>query len=117
MKFQKYHMKRFIQAVEKFGINLISSVFILIFSFTVLSGNLWADSHTAATCSQTDVAAAITTASDGDIVLIPAGNCTWGENGTYLSVNKKITLQGAGQGQTNIILSDLGRLGLLVWLG
>src|SRR5688572_9051178 len=31
----------------------------------------------AASCSRTDVASAITKASNGDTVLIPAGACTW----------------------------------------
>src|SRR5438034_10886843 len=43
--------------------------------------------------SQSDVATAISSAVDGDIVTIPAGTATW--TGT-LSVKKAITLQGAG---------------------
>jgi hypothetical protein len=39
-------------------------------------------------------------------VVIPPGTCTWGASGTSLSVNKAITLQGAGQGSTIINISD-----------
>ncbi len=88
--------------------NLISTVFFVIIGFILLSGNLWADTRTAASVSMTDVQAAINSASSGDIVLIPAGTSTWGAANTYLSVNKAITLKGAGQGQTIITLSDSG---------
>ena len=52
-----------------------------------------ADTHTAASCSQADVTAAISAASDGDVVIVPAGNCTWGST---LIINKGISLQGPG---------------------
>lgn len=108
MKLQKCHTRGVIQTVEKFGINLISAVIIMIISFLLLSENLWAATHTAATCSQSDVGTAIRAASEGDVVLIPAGDCTWGASGTYLSVKKAITVQGAGKGVTNITLSETG---------
>ena len=60
----------------------------------------------AASCSQTDVQAAIDTASDGDFVLIPAGHCTWttpASNEPSVTINQKgITLLGAGIDQTVI---------------
>ena len=59
-------------------------------------------------CQQVDVQRTIDAASSGDIIAIPAGDCAWGADRTYLSVNKAITLQGAGQGQTIITLSDTG---------
>ena len=52
-----------------------------------------ADTHTAASCSQADVTAAISAASDGDIVVVPAGNCTWRST---LIIEKGIWLQGSG---------------------
>ena len=58
-----------------------------------------ADTHTAATCSLADVTSAYNASSDGDIVAVPSGNCTW--NGT-LTVTKLITIQGAGSNQTTI---------------
>jgi len=74
----------------------------------LFAGPVSAAFHTAASCSMADVQAAITNASAGDIVLIPAGAAIWGDGGSYLSVNKQITVQGAGQGQTIITLSDSG---------
>jgi len=61
--------------------------------------------------SQSDVAAAISSAVDGDIVTIPAGTATW--TGT-LSVNKAITLQGAGVGVT-IIKDAVQSVQLIRW--
>jgi hypothetical protein len=60
----------------------------------------------AASCSQTHVAAAITASTAGDTVLVPAGSCTWGASSAALSVNKAITLRGAGQGVTIIEISS-----------
>ncbi len=56
---------------------------------------------TAAGCSQTEVQAAITRASTGDTVLVPAGTCSW----SGLSLNKAIHLKGAGVDATNITLT------------
>ena len=53
----------------------------------------------AASCSRADVAAAISTASYGDTVVVPAGSCTWSSS---LTITKGITLQGAGAGATTI---------------
>src|SRR5262249_32967997 len=55
---------------------------------------------TAATCGNTDVANTLNSASEGDTVAIPAGQCTWTAN---VSTNKRLTIQGAGIGQTVII--------------
>ena len=59
----------------------------------------------AASCSQSDVQAAINSASTGDTVLVPAGNCTWTTQTAYtssVSVTKAIVLKGAGIDQTVI---------------
>jgi hypothetical protein len=56
----------------------------------------------ASSCQQAAVSAAIAQASAGDVVQIPAGTCTWGASGTYVLVNKAITLRGAGRGATVI---------------
>ncbi len=48
---------------------------------------------TAASCSYADVSSAISSASSGDTVQVPAGTCTWDQT---LTINKGITLQGAG---------------------
>ncbi|MCX6747021.1 MAG: hypothetical protein NTU63_02705, partial [Candidatus Pacearchaeota archaeon] len=53
----------------------------------------------ALSCSQIDVQAAVNNASRGNIVVVPAGTCTW--NNT-LTITKGITLRGAGISQTKI---------------
>lgn len=55
----------------------------------------------AASCSTSAVQAAINSAATGDTVYAPAGSCSW----AGVTVNKSITLQGAGIGKTNITLS------------
>ncbi|MDD5012383.1 MAG: hypothetical protein PHQ66_01930 [Candidatus Nanoarchaeia archaeon] len=54
----------------------------------------------AASCSQANVQSAINSASDGDIVQVPAGSCTWSSTVTINS--KNIILRGAGIDKTNI---------------
>ena len=56
---------------------------------------------TAASCSLADVQAAVDSATDGDIVSIPAGSSTWN---SYVSIpsTKGLTIQGAGIGSTLI---------------
>src|SRR5947207_9809178 len=54
-----------------------------------------------ASCSQADVQNALNSASTGDMIIVPAGNCSW----SCVSVNKAVVIQGAGTGQTNITLS------------
>lgn len=54
----------------------------------------------AASCAQTDVQAAVSGASDGDVVNIPAGNCSWANHVGW--DNKNIWVRGAGIGQTVI---------------
>lgn len=56
------------------------------------------------TCSQADITAAITAAAAGSTVTVPAGNCTW-STASPVNIAKNITLNGAGQGVTNITLS------------
>ena len=54
-----------------------------------------AATHTAASCTQPDVEAAIARASPGDTVLIPAGTAAWSNS---ISLRKGIHLKGAGGG-------------------
>ena len=61
-----------------------------------LSSSAAANIIQAASCSRTDVQAAINSAQDGDTVLVPAGECTW--NSEVSIQNKTITLIGAGSG-------------------
>jgi len=73
----------------------------LILGFSRFTG---ATTVNANSVSQSDVAAAIGSAVDGDIVTIPAGTATWTRT---LPVTKAITLQGAGIGAT--IIKDNAR--------
>src|SRR5438309_1765859 len=59
--------------------------------------------------SQSDVAVAIASAADGDIVVIPGGRVTWTRT---LRVRKGITIQGAGVGVT--IIKDSVQSGRLI---
>jgi hypothetical protein len=54
---------------------------------------------TANSCSSTDVANAISAASSGSTILVPSGTCTWSNP---VTINKSITIQGAGIDQTII---------------
>lgn len=57
----------------------------------------------ASSCSQSDVQAALTAASGGDTVMVPAGTCSW----TSLAISKGIRLIGAGASATNITVTGV----------
>jgi hypothetical protein len=61
--------------------------------------------------SQSDVAAAIASATNGDVVSIPDGTATWTRT---LAVRKAITLQGAGIGNT-VINDDIQNARIITW--
>ena len=65
-----------------------------------------AQSINAASCSQSDVQTALAAASSGTTIAVPAGNCIW----SSLTINKAVTLQGAGSTGTgtNISLTAAG---------
>jgi len=50
------------------------------------------DTHTATTCGQSDVESAISAASDGDTVEIPAGTCAW--SSTVTITDRELTIRG-----------------------
>lgn len=83
--------------------NTNRKIFVLFVVFSVgLFGSipeLYAANQTAKSCSYTDVSTAVTAASLGDTVTVPAGSCTWSST---LNINKGITLIGAGIGNTTI---------------
>ena len=66
--------------------------------FNVLT-NAYAAIITAKSCSSTDVQNAVNSATRGDTVTVPAGNCNW--NNTVI-IKKAITLQGEGSSATKI---------------
>ncbi len=74
---------------------------ILVFSAWWVLGSVTAQAATinAASCSQADVQAAINSANTGDTIFVPSGTCTWS---SALTINKGITLKGAGIGSTVI---------------
>ena len=72
------------------------------FAFTKSAGVYTTDG------SQADVAAAVAAAATGEVVNIPAGSFTWGAAGTYISISKPISLNGAGTAQTMINLAPSG---------
>jgi hypothetical protein len=62
----------------------------------------------AASCSASDVQAAINAASDGDTVQIPVGACTW--SSPVSTSNKRLVLAGSGSKDTVITASNTNRL-------
>ena len=61
----------------------------------------------AASCSRSDVGSAISASTYGDTVVVPSGSCTWSST---LEINKGITFQGAGVGNTVITIGTGGSL-------
>ena len=75
---------------------MVSLATTLIFAPSRLPGATTVNANSA---SQSDVAAAIASAADGDIITIPGGTASWTRT---LRVKKGITIQGAGVGSTII---------------
>lgn len=78
-------------------VNGTFALIILAISLLLVS-NVGAATINAASCSQSNVQSAINSASNGDVVTVPPGTCSW----TGVTINKKITLQGAGSSSTYI---------------
>jgi hypothetical protein len=64
-------------------------------AMAIVAGSVRTDTHTAASCSQADVQAAVHAARPGDIVRVPAGTAIWSSG---LSISNGIRLEGAGAG-------------------
>jgi hypothetical protein len=80
-------------------------LFIITFLFLVLiSPFIWADTHSATSCKQEDVLAAINAASSGDTVLVPPGSATWT---TTVNITKPISIIGAGLDKTILMAGDV----------
>jgi hypothetical protein len=87
---------------------VVSLATTLIFALSRLAGTTTVNANSA---SQSDVAAAIASAADGDTVTIPGGTASWTRT---LQVTKGITIQGAGVGVT--IIKDTVQSGqLILW--
>jgi len=65
---------------------------------------------TAASCSDTHVAVAVSSAANGDTVIVPPGLCTWASSVTIPN-SKKLIIQGAGK--TATILTSSGNFFLM----
>lgn len=85
--------------------------FLMMLSINTTAGR--AATITAGSCSSSAVQAAINSASSGDIVVVPTGDCTW--TSTVTITNKRLTLKGAGIGSTNI--TDQGSGGAALDVG
>jgi hypothetical protein len=82
------------------------SLMIIVLSIIFLPTTTWSAIHNAASASLSDISAAISKASPGDTVIVPAGNVTWNNN---LVISKGIKLIGAGKGKT-VITSNYNRV-------
>ena len=80
---------------------LLKKCFVLVFGilYLVFINSVSAATINAASCSYSDVSSAISSASAGDTVNVPAGSCTWSST---LSISKSIELIGAGSSNTII---------------
>ena len=91
-----------------FQFNNVQKVFlisIIFFGIFGLARSSSAATINAASCSATDVQTAINSASNGDIISMPAGTCTWTctTNCPAVHINKPVSLIGAGESSTTII--------------
>src|SRR5208283_556932 len=71
----------------------------IVFALLVGAPRAYSASIPAASCSQSDVQAAVNLANNGDTVNVPAGSCTWT---ALVNVNSAIRLHGAGYQGNNI---------------
>lgn len=85
----------------------LSILVFFIVSFLMVATNSSAASLNAQSCSLEDVQAAINASTTGDVVVVPAGTCTWGSS-VKIPYSKKLTLLGAGIGATVINKSPSG---------
>jgi len=89
---------------KTFKTNLFPILLPILFCCGVFIPEARAATINAVSCSQADVQSAINSAGDGGTVTVPTGNCNW--SGT-ININKqRLTIQGAGVGQTIITSSD-----------
>jgi len=87
--------------VKWFNLNLIVAVIISLF-FAEISFGV---TISAKNCSDSNVQSAINLSSNGDTVLVPAGNCNWSYSVTIPS-SKGITLKAAGTSETIVTVSS-----------
>ncbi|MGO9138329.1 MAG: fibronectin type III domain-containing protein [Syntrophales bacterium] len=99
-----FHMFRLINGRKFFSGSLtLMKIIPAILLMLVLPSTIFAYTYTAASCSSSAVQSAISAASSGDTVTIPAGSCTWN---THVNLNKAITVKGAGPASTLLTLGS-----------
>jgi hypothetical protein len=86
-----------------------------LFVLLALAGGGAAEAATlnASSCNLSAVSLVVTSAVDGDTVVIPAGTCSW--SGPLSISNKSITLKGQGIGATVIVSTHATDPLLLSW--
>ncbi len=97
---QKTTLKKARRSCMRTSFKIIISMVLLVLAYVPIAHSA---TIKASSCSASDVQAAIDSASQGDTVIVPAGSCDWR---TKVTMNKGITLQGAGIGKT-IITDDV----------
>ncbi len=90
--------------LSNYNLRLILCYFLVIASFNN-NANSQIIEIIAASCSQEDVQAAIDSANDGDIVIIPACTSSWSSSVNI--IGKAITIQGAGEDSTIISVAEV----------
>ena len=82
-----------------------AKLLMMVVAAVTFASGVEAASRNAATCSSADVQRAVDSSQNGDTVVVPAGNCTWGDQVSV--VNKTVSLVGAGSGAggTHIVYS------------
>ncbi len=79
--------------------------------FLFFANSAQAKTVAANSCSNSDVQAAVNSASKGDTVAVPAGSCSWSST---VTISTGVILQGAGIGQTNVTDTESGGAALAV---
>jgi hypothetical protein len=91
---------------KTFKKNRFALILSILFCCNIIIPQAQAAIINAGSCSQADVQAAINSAGDGGTVNVPTGNCNW--SGTININRQRLTIQGAGVGQT--IITSSGQL-------
>ncbi|MGD0976780.1 MAG: hypothetical protein ABR875_00600 [Minisyncoccia bacterium] len=87
----------------KYKILIIPLIFFGLFGLAKVS---FAATINAASCSQADVTTAYNASSDGDVLVVPAGDCSSSNAWSgYITILKQLTVKGAGIGNTIIGIS------------
>jgi hypothetical protein len=84
------------------NLGILTGIFFLIYGLFGVMGGVEGATINAASCSSSDVQGAIKSANDGDVILVPAGTCTWTSPVKVDSSNREIHLKGSGMDNTVI---------------